>query len=477
MSKETIKTDICIIGAGSGGLSVAAGAVQLGLSTVLIERAEMGGDCLNTGCVPSKALLAAAKQAALHRKKNIQGIEGNEPQIDFSKVKDHVIESIDVIAPNDSVERFEGLGVKVIKENSRFVGRDLIEAGNYLIKAKKIVIAAGSRAVIPAISGLDKERVFTNENIFSLRQLPDHLLVIGAGPVGVEMAQAHRRLGSEVSIFTNREILPRDDQKNVVVLRNVLLEEGIKIHEHVRVKQVKHLDTEVILTIEENGKSLDVSGSHLLIGAGRKPNLEGLGLENAGVEFDTKGVKVDARLRTSNKNIFAVGDIAGGPQFTHVAGYHAGIVIRNICFKIPAKVNYTALPWVTYSDPELAQTGLTEVSARDLHGDSIKVVESHLNENDRAIAERSTKGLIRVVTDKNGRILGASIVGANAGELISLWSLAISQKLKISSVAGLIVPYPTLSEVSKRAAGAWYTTKLFSDKTRNIVKLLQKIPF
>ncbi len=474
---QKMNVDICIIGAGSGGLSVAAGTAQLGLKTVLIEKAEMGGDCLNTGCVPSKALLAAGKRAQMHRKDDIKGIQAHEPEIDFSAVKDHVFETIKTIEPNDSVERFESLGVTVLKETGRFVSKNKVQAGETLITARYFVVATGSRAVVPPIAGLDPEKVLTNETIFALREQPEHLLIIGGGPIGIEMAQAHRRLGCKVSVFDMGKILPRDDQDNVNIVRDVLQKEDITLHEKISIEQVKHTEEGVKLLITKEGDMLEIEGSHLLVAAGRKPNIEGLDLEKAGISSERKGILVDQRLRTSNKKIFAIGDVAGGPQFTHVAGYHAGIIIRNVCFKMPAKVDYKALPWVTYCDPELAQVGITEETARQKYGETIRVAQWSFEENDRAIAERITQGQIRVVTTKKGLILGASIVGTGAGELIGLWALAISSGLKISAVTSMIAPYPTLGEISKRAAGAWYTPSLFSNKTRKIVKLLQKLPF
>ena len=273
-------------------------------------------------------------------------------------------------------------------------------------------------------------------------------------------------------------ILPRDDQKNVAIVREALEKEGINLHENVSVKQVQHgVNNQVSLVIEnKDGQEETISGSHLLVAAGRKPNVDSLGLDSAGVKYDRPGITVNAGLKTSNPKIWAIGDVSGGPQFTHVAGYHAGIIIRQICFGIRwAKVDYTALPWVTYTDPELAQVGLTEDDAiKKLGADKVKAVEWHFDENDRAIAERTTKGQIRVVTNKKGLILGASIVGPQAGELIGMWALAISSKQKIGAITGMIAPYPTLGEASKRAAGAWYTPSLFSDKTRKIVSILKR---
>lgn len=475
MSQSVLKPDVCIIGAGSGGLSVAAGAAQLGLDVVLLEKNKMGGDCLNTGCVPSKALLAAAKRAHVHRGDDIKGIEPHEPVIDYAAVKDHVADTIKVIEPHDSPERFESLGVHVVLEAGRFTSPDEVETESYRIQARKFVVATGSRAFIPGIEGLEPEKVLTNESLFHLRDKPDHLLIIGGGPVGIEMAQAHVRLGCKVSVLDRDFILPRDDKKNVKIIRDALLKDGVNLYEGVAIKAVQHASEAVTLSVEQTGKTFEVTGSHLLIAAGRQPNIYGLGLEDAGIETHAAGIQVDDHLKTTNKRVFAIGDVTGGTQFTHVAGYHAGVLIRQICFGMFwAKVDYTALPWVTYTDPELAQVGMTEDIAFQAYGaDNVKVAEWSFHENDRAIAARQTEGQIRVITDKKGRILGASIVGPDAGELIGLWGLAISSKLKISAVTSMIAPYPTLGEVSKRAAGAWYTPSLFSDKTRRIVKYLK----
>ncbi len=475
---QVIKADVCIVGAGSGGLSVASGAVQLGLKTVLIEKDKMGGDCLNTGCVPSKALLAAAKRAENHRKNDIKGIKGHEPEIDFTAIKDHVFDTIKTIEPNDSVERFEGMGVTVINETASFINEKSVKAGEYTIKSKYFVIATGSHAVVPPVKGLEKDKIFTNKNIFDLREKPEHLLIMGGGPIGVEMAQAHRRLGCKVSVFDMGSIMPYDDKDNVEILKQVFKDEGIELFENIAIDEVVHTANGVTLKISKEGSdAFGVSGSHLLVAAGRKTNTDGLVLKNAGVEFNKSSIVVDERLRTSNKKIFAIGDVSGGPQFTHIAGYHAGLIIRNICFKIPAKVDYKALPWVTYADPELAQVGMTEDAARKTYGDSIRVVKASFDENDRAIAERATIGQLKVITDKKGKVLGASMIGKNAGDLIGVWRLSISAGLKIGSVASMIVPYPTMSEINKRAAGAWYTDMLFSAKTRFFVKLLQLLPF
>ncbi len=472
---EAIACDICIIGAGSGGLSVAAGAAQLGRKVVLIEKHLMGGDCLNTGCVPSKSLLAAAKAAQTIRTAGRFGVNGHEPEIDFAKVHDHVHGVIAAIAPVDSVERFEGLGVHVIQAAARFVdGGTVMTDKGHRITARWFVIATGSRAAAPPIPGLDAVPYLTNESVFERKSAPGHLVVIGGGPIGLEMAQAHRRLGAKVTVLERGTIMPKDDPELVAVVRNALLGEGVEIVEGADIARVEPSGNGVAVVLRDAGGERRVEGTDLLVAAGRRPNVEGLNLEAAGVAFDGKGVKVDDRLRTSNPRVYAVGDIAGGPQFTHIAGYHAGIVIRNILFWVsPAKVDYTALPWVTYTDPELAHVGLTEAQAREKYGD-VTVVRWHLHENDRAQAERDIHGFAKVVLRRKGAILGASIVGPHAGELIQPWALAISNGLKIKAFTNMIAPYPTLGEVNKRAAGAFYTPSLFSDRTRKFVDLLAR---
>jgi pyruvate/2-oxoglutarate dehydrogenase complex dihydrolipoamide dehydrogenase (E3) component len=310
--------------------------------------------------------------------------------------------------------------------------------------------------------------------VFENVELPRHLIVIGGGPIGLEMAQAHRGLGSEVTVLEAVRILPKDDPEAADLLRQHLVGEGVSIREGVRIARIEPEGDDVAAVIETERGEERIVGSHLLIAAGRRPNVTGLDLERAGIVYGSRGIEVDARLRTTNRHVFAIGDVAGGPQFTHVAGYHAGIVIRNALFRLPAKVDYRALPWVTYTDPELAQVGLTEEQAREAHGDDIVVLRWPYHENDRAQAERETQGFVKAVTTKSGRILGATILGAHAGELIHVWVLAISQGLNIKALANMIAPYPTLGEISKRAAGSFYTPKLFSKRTKRLVRFLSR---
>ena len=469
---EKLSVDVCVIGGGSGGLSVAAGASQMGASAVLVEKGPMGGDCLNFGCVPSKALLAAGKAAHHVDTAGRFGVRASLDGIDHAAVHDHVKGVIAAIAPHDSVERFEGLGVRVIQAAGRFTGPRTLVAGEYEITARRFVVATGSSALVPPIEGLADTPYFTNETIFDNTGLLAHLIVIGGGPIGLEMAQAHRRLGSAVTVIEMARALPNDDPELAAVVVNQLRREGIDIVEGAKVAGVRRADGGVAVTVEEEGGARrEIAGSHLLVAAGRRANVADLGLEAAGIEYSPRGIAVDARLRTSNKKIFAIGDVAGGLQFTHVAGYHAGIVIRNILFRLPAKADHSAVPWVTYTDPELAHVGLREEAAREQHGE-IRVLRWSYAENDRAQTELATDGMIKVVTAKNGRILGASIVGAQAGELIQPWVLALTAKMKIGKMAGYIVPYPTMGEIGKRAAGSYFVPSLFSERTKKVVRFL-----
>jgi pyruvate/2-oxoglutarate dehydrogenase complex dihydrolipoamide dehydrogenase (E3) component len=469
---ENMKVDICVIGAGSGGLSVAAGTQQMGASTALVEKGLMGGDCLNYGCVPSKALLAAGHAAKAFERGAEFGIKGGKPKIDSEKIYGHIRETIAAIAPNDSVERFEDLGIKVVKAEARFIGPGEVMAGETTVRARRFVIATGSHAFVPPIVGLDEVPFMTHKNIFNGPNLPEHLIIIGGGPIGIEMAQAHRHLGCKVTVLEMCAIMPRDDTELVAVVRRALDQDGIIIIEGMKVSSVQKTDAGVAVIIEKDGVKKTIEGSHLLVAAGRRPNVESLDLEKASIEHSPMGITVDARLRTTNKKIFAIGDVIGGFQFTHVAGYQAGIVIRNALFRLPAKVDMRAAPWVTYTAPELAQVGLIEVEAKKKYRD-IKVSTWLFADNDRALAERLSDGLIKVVTSGKGRILGVGIAGAHAGELIQMWVLAMSKNLKIGDVASMITPYPALGEVSKRAAGSFYMKTLFGPRIKKLIRFLR----
>ena len=471
---ETIDVDFCIIGAGSGGLSLAAAAAAFGQKVVLIEKHKMGGDCLNYGCVPSKALLAAGKRAKAMRTAAPFGIANVEPRVDFRAVHDHVHGVIAAIAPNDSVERFTGLGVRVITAAGRFADGATVMAGEHRIKARRFVIATGSSPVVPPIPGLADVPYFTNETIFDNTEKLSQLIIVGGGPIGLELAQAHRRLGCEVTVLEGVKAMAKDDSELAAVVLAHLREEGIKILEGALVSRVSGGKGRIAVTIIKDDAEETIEGTHILIAAGRRPNIADLGLDAAGIAFDKKGITVDAGLTTTNRNVFAIGDVAGGLQFTHVANDHAGIVIRRALFRLPAKTTGRPVPWVTFTDPELAHVGLTETEARTKHG-KINVLRWPYHENDRAQAERETEGQIKVVTDKKGKILGATIVGAHAGEIIQMWSLALSQGLKIRAMTEWISPYPTLSEINKRASFRYYATAASNPFLRKAIALLAKL--
>lgn len=470
--KQTITCDIAIIGAGAGGLSVAAVASQLGLKVILAESRKMGGDCLNAGCVPSKALLAAAKAAHNMTRVARFGIQSVAPTVDFAAVMTHVADVIASIEPHDSVERFTKLGVQVLLEHAEFIDKHTLRVGDKVIKARYFVVATGSSPSIPPISGIDEVPYLTNETIFSLKEKPTHLIIIGAGPIGCEMAQAFSYLGVSVTLLEAASMMPRDDAEMVDRLRNEFRQSGITIHENIKIHRITKCTTGVEITINKNGEDVTMVGSHLLVAAGRKANVEQLALANAGVKFTPKGIEVDQRLRSTNKRIFAIGDVAGSYQFTHIAGYHAGIVIKNIVFKWPANVNYQAIPWVTYTSPPLAHAGLTSAEAARLHPDC-KTITVPYADNDRAIAEREAQGFIKVICSNKGVILGVSILGMNADELLTPWIMLIKDGKRLRDLSDTVIPYPTISEISKRVASEFYSPLLFSAKVKRLVSWIK----
>jgi pyruvate/2-oxoglutarate dehydrogenase complex dihydrolipoamide dehydrogenase (E3) component len=465
--------DLCVLGGGSAGLSVAAGAAQMGARVVLVERGPMGGDCLNFGCVPSKALLAAAHAAQAARTAGRFGLDVAPPRVDMARVRDHVRGVIAAIAPHDSVERFEGLGVTVLTGAARFTGPTTVVVGHRSVTARRVVVATGSRPLVPPIPGLTEGPVLTNETLFDLDVLPRALVVLGGGPIGCEMALAFRRLGTEVHLVERDGLLNREDPDLVAVARATLAGEGVHLHEGRTATDVLWTPTGPRVTLTGPEEDAVLEGSHLLVALGRRPNLEGLDLESAGIAWTPAGISVDGRLRTTNRKVFAIGDVAGGAQFTHVAGYHAGVVIKNALFRLPAKADLTACPRVTYLDPEIAQVGMTQAEA-EARGLPHRVLRWEMAENDRARCEGATAGRVKVVVSPKGRILGAGIAARNAGELIQPWVLALHGGLKIGAMATMIAPYPTLGEASKRAAGSFYTDSLFGPRTRRLVRILSR---
>ncbi|WP_155889372.1 dihydrolipoyl dehydrogenase family protein [Cucumibacter marinus] len=468
---DPLTPDICVIGGGSAGLTVAAAASQLGADVVLVEKAKMGGDCLNYGCVPSKALIAAAKHAHTFTASEAFGIKSMTPEIDFEAVNAHIKGVIGHIAPHDSVERFEGLGVTVIEDEAVFTGKTTLMAGETEIHARRYVIATGSRPVVPPIEGLGDAPYLTNETIFDLTEKPEHLVIIGGGPIGMEMAQAYRRLGSKVTVLEAEKALSREDPELRSIAIDRVLAEDIDLREGVKATRVARKDGGIAVTIAGLDTEETVTGSHLLVAVGRAPNVEGLGLEAAKVKTTKAGIKVSSGLKTSNRRIYAVGDVNGGPQFTHSAGYEGGLVVRNALYRLPIRRNPVIIPRATYTDPEIAWVGLDEAAARRKYNNRFKVLRWDYGDNDRAAAERRTDGLLKVLTDRGGTIIGAGAVGPLAGEMIALYALAVANRLKVGAFTRMVAPYPTITEAAKRIAVEFYRDKLDNPWLLRLLKL------
>jgi pyruvate/2-oxoglutarate dehydrogenase complex dihydrolipoamide dehydrogenase (E3) component len=468
--------DLAVIGAGSGGLSVAAGAAQLGLKVVLFEKGEMGGDCLNTGCVPSKALIAAAKAAHQMRTAGRFGVGAAEPRVDWPAVQAHIRGVIETIAPIDSQDRFEGLGCTVIREAARFTGPRTLESASVSVRARRIVVAAGGRAALPGIPGLaDIAAPLTNENIFAIAELPASLLILGAGPIGVELGQAFARLGVKVTILEAGTPLARFDAELTAPVLAGLKAEGVDLRIGATVTGLARAEGGAGVRAKlSSGET--VTADRLLLAAGRKPNTEGLNLEAAGVAYDGRGIRTDERLRTSNPAVFAVGDIAGRDQLTHAAGWHASVFVRTTLFRAPGGVDAVAMPAGVYTDPELAQIGLTEAQARETFGDAMTVTRWRFEENDRAQAERAHEGLVKLVLGKGGKILGCGVVGEGAADILQIAGLAMANGLKAQALTAQIAPYPTRAEAIKRAASAYFTPLVFGPRARALVGFLQRLP-
>jgi pyruvate/2-oxoglutarate dehydrogenase complex dihydrolipoamide dehydrogenase (E3) component len=470
---DPFHTDLCVIGAGSGGLSVAAAAAMMQVPVVLIEKDRMGGDCLNVGCVPSKALIAAAKHAAQMRDAVAFGFAPVEIKPAFNKVQAHVCDVVATIAPNDSVARFQALGVRVFKGEGRFLNKRTVEVGGQQITARRFIIATGSRPTIPAIPGLADVPYLTNESLFDLTRLPKKLVIIGGGPIGMEMAQAHARLGSAVTVVQSTRMLAREDAEAARVVVAAMARDGVNFREQASVIRVEGTGERLRVLIRTAAGDEQLDATHILVAAGRTATTDGLGLDKAGVALGTRGISVNAKLRTSNPKIYAIGDCAGPPQFTHRANYHAGLVIRNALFRLPIRASDMLIPRVTFTDPEIAAIGLSEEEAL-AKGAGVRILRWSFSENDRAQAERKVEGFIKVMVDKKGRILGVCIAGHNAGELITPWTLAMTKGLKITAMTGITFPYPTYSEVSKRVATAFLLPKLRSPGLQRLLSFIRK---
>jgi pyruvate/2-oxoglutarate dehydrogenase complex dihydrolipoamide dehydrogenase (E3) component len=453
---------------------VATAAAAFGRKVVLVERHKFGGEALNQGCIPLRALAAVATRAHQMRNAGAVGVGGRDPEIDMRAVSAHIDSVVAGVAPNFAAERFSGLGVRVIQAAARFIDKRTVVAGEHRIRARRFVIATGSTPAIPAIPGLDNVPYFTNETIFANQERLHSLIIIGGGPTAMELAQTYNRLGSRVMVLEASKALADEDPELAKVVFDQLSEEGVSVHENTKVESVEGGLGRVRVNVNFGGERHVVEGSHLLLVMGRRPATSDLGLEAARIRHDERGIKVDAGLKTTNRRVFAIGDVTGGAAYTQIADYHAGIVIRRALMRLPARVDPGLLPRAIFTDPELAYVGLSEAEAMK-RAKKIRVLRWPYRENDRAQAERTTVGHVKVVTTRDGKILGAGIVGAQAGELIQMWSLAVSQNMNIKAMTGWISPYPTLSEINKRAATSYYAANLAGPTLRKVINFLAKL--
>ncbi|RAI44820.1 dihydrolipoamide dehydrogenase [Rhodoplanes roseus] len=469
---ERLSPDLCVVGGGAAGLSVAAAAAGFGVPVVLVERGRMGGECLNAGCVPSKALIAAARHARAVDEAHRFGVQAGPAMVDMAALRAHVRATIAGIAPTDSAARFTALGVRVIAGTARFTGPDSLAVDDATeITARRVVIATGSSPRLPPVAGLADVPFLTTETVFDLDVLPRHLLVIGAGPVGLELGQAFRRLGSGVTLVEAGEPLAGEDPEAAASVLAALRREGVDIRPHAGIARAFRAGGAVALTLD-TGETL--TGSHLLVAAGRVPSLAGLDLDRAGIAHGPDGIRVDAALRTTNPRVYAIGDAIPGARSTHGASHQAALVIRNALFRLPVRFDPDAVPRVVFTDPELARIGPTEAALR-ARGESFRVLRWPLADNDRARAERDIPGHVKLVTTRRGRILGASIVGAHAGEMITTWGLAVRNRLSVRDLAEQVVAYPTRGEIGKRAAMTFYSRTLTNPMVRRMVGWLRRL--
>ena len=465
--------DIGIIGGGSAGLTIAAGASQLGAKTLLIEKEkELGGDCLHFGCVPSKTLIKTAK--VYHQMKNAKAYglpEADVKPIDFAKIVGRIRNVIGTIQKHDSAERFCGLGARVEIGTPAFVDEHSVSLDGIPYTAKTWVIATGSSPVIPPIPGLDKTSAMTNRDIFTLDRLPKSMIIIGGGPIGIEMGQAFNRLGTTVTVVEMGDtILPKEDKDMAEMVMGVLQAEGVRFRLKASILRVVHVGAEHEVMIKAGDTSEALCAEAILVAAGREANLQGLGLDGIGVEFDRRGLKLDERLRTTQKHIYGAGDVTGGYQFTHAAGYEGGVVVTNAVFHLPRKVDYTYLPWCTYTDPELASIGMNEKAAQDA-GIKYGVWVEDFHDNDRGLAEGEATGKIKMLLDEKEKPVGVQILGPRAGDLLGEWVAVFNGKTALSTLASAVHPYPTLGEINKKVAGTFLSTKIFSEPVKKGLKL------
>lgn len=469
---ETLKPDICVIGAGAGGLALAFAAAALGVPVVLVEKNKPGGD-FRTGSVPSNALIAAARTADAMRRGKALGLPKVKPEADFRRIRQRVAETVAAIAPNHAPERLAALGIRLITGEGQFKDKNTFAAGDFEIKARRFVIATGASPVVPHIPGLDSIGFFTTDTIFDSEIRPGHLVVIGAGATGLELAQAYRRLGSDVTVIEAYAALGREDPEMAAVVLRTLRAQGLVIHESAKIQGIeKRPEGAIHVHLGAGAGPRLVEATHVLVATGRRPNVEGLGLDKAGIAFERSGIKVSPKLVTKNRRVYAIGDVTGGRQHANLATYQAGQLLRPLFLRRAAKPESDLVPYVILTDPELAHAGLSETEAEARHG-KIKVYRWPLSENERARCERRTEGHVKLVTDGDGKLLGATIAGTNAGELIAMWSLAIGKEMTLDDVSSFMPAYPTMSEIGKRATVAYSLEAARKPATRALIRMLR----
>jgi len=465
--------DIGVIGGGAAGLTVTSGSAQLGAKTLLIEKEkELGGDCLHFGCVPSKTLIRTAHVYHLMKNAKEFGLpQVDLPPVDYREVKERIDSVISIIQKHDSEERFCSLGAKVEFGTPTFIDEHSIRLNGSTYSAKNWVISTGSSPSIPPIEGLDRTKFITNKEIFSLDHLPKSMIILGAGPIATEMAQAFCRLGSKVFVVQrSHQILSKEDKDMADLVMEVLSAEGVTFYLKASVLSIRDLVGEKEVTISNGeGKIVTLWAETILVAMGRDVNVRGLGLDEIGVEFDRKGVKIDARMRTNHKHIYAAGDVTGAYQFTHAAGYEGGIVLSNAIFHLPRKADYTFFPWCTYTDPELAGIGMNEKMA-GAAGVKYSVFTENFEGNDRSLAEGEKIGKIKMILDEKEKPIGVQILGPQGGELLSEWVAVLNGKVRLSTLASAVHPYPTLGEINKKIAGTYFSPKIFSEKVKKSLK-------
>ena len=464
--------DLVVIGAGAGGLVAASGAARLGAKVALIEEGRFGGECLWTGCVPSKALIRSAKIRHLMEHAGSYGFRDQSVSVDFARVMQHMRDVIMTIQPHDDPDRFRKMGVEVIQGRAAFTGRDRLEVNGRVLKSRRFCVAVGADPFIPPIEGLDRIPYMTHLNFFDQSRQPEHLIVVGGGPVGCEMGQTFQRLGSRVTIIEALDrILDKDDLETAHRLHEILTKEGLKIELNAKAEKVEREGDRIRLRCARGGQSFSVEGDVLLVATGKRPRVEGLGLAEGGVEFGPRGIKVDRCMRTTNPRVFACGDVTGGFPFTHMAEYQAGLVVTNALVPLlRRKADYSVVPWCTFTDPELAQVGLTEEQAKRRFGEgAYRVWRFAVADNDRHIIDGQTQGTVKLLTRPNGRILGCTILSAGAGDLIHEYALALKKKGTVGDISGMIHVYPTQAQANKRVSDQYFVEKFFAGRIPKIL--------